>query len=182
VPEPNTQLPLLAEAAALIASSKVFCCFELPGEPRAWERPGARVRMGFHGPFIQWYTRAADDKYREAIAWSAKATMRGRPPTAAPVALLVHAFLPIPPSWHWKRKQAALAGVERPISKPDYDNFLKSPADAMKHIVWLDDAQVVDGRCIKRYSEQPALRVEVREFVVPETKSGPGCPWAAPHA
>jgi len=93
--------------------------------------------------------------------------MRGRQPASGPVALLVHAFLPVPPSWHWKRKQAALAGVELPIGKPDYDNFVKGPADAMREIVYLDDAQVVDGRCIKRYSATPALRVEVREFVAP---------------
>ena len=40
-------------------------------------------------------------------------------------------------------------------------------ADALNEIVWKDDSQVVDGRSIKIYSDRPALRIEVREFVQP---------------
>jgi Holliday junction resolvase RusA-like endonuclease len=32
-------------------------------------------------------------------------------------------------------------------------------------VVWRDDAQIVDGRVIKRYSTKPSLRIEVREFI-----------------
>jgi len=36
--------------------------------------------------------------------------------------------------------------------------------DALNEIVWKDDGQIADLRVIKRYSDMPALRVEVREF------------------
>lgn len=162
------QLALIAEAAPLAVSPDLFCCFELPGEPRAWERPGATVRFGKGRPFIHWFVRAEEAAYRSSIAWAAKAAMRGRQPTSRPVALLVHAFLLIPMSWHWKKQQAARAGVLLPTGKPDFDNLGKLAADAIKGIVWGDDAAVCDGRVLKRYSEKPALRVEVREFVAPD--------------
>src|SRR5262249_19263520 len=165
VSESDVQLPLIAEAAPLIVAAEPFVVFELAGEPQAWARPGATVRFGNGRPYIHWYIRAEEMKYREAIAWTAKAAMHGKPPTDRPVALLIHAFLPIPESWHWKRKQAARAGVILPTGKPDFDNVGKIIADAVKGIVWGDDAGVCDGRVIKRYSDEPALRVEVREFV-----------------
>lgn len=153
-----------------MVATNPFVVFELLGEPRAWERAGATIRKGKHGPYIHWYVRSEEAQYREAIAWTAKAAMLSyrRKPTDQPVALLVHAFLPIPPSWHWKSKQAARAGVILPIGVPDCDNLLKLAADSVKGIVWGDDARVIDARCIKRYSDKPALRVEVREMVPPK--------------
>lgn len=168
MPEPDVQLPLLAEAAALVVSGEPFCVFELAGEPRAWERPGATIRWARDHPFIHWFVRPEEAAYRDALGWAAKVAMRGKKPTSAPVALLVHAFLPIAPSWHWKKQQAARAGVLLPTGKPDFDNLGKVCADAIKGIVWGDDAVVCDGRIIKRYSDNPALRVEVREMVSPK--------------
>jgi Holliday junction resolvase RusA-like endonuclease len=166
--ERDVQLPLISEAAPLIVSPEIFCLFEVVGEPRAWERPGATIRMGPHGPFIFWYVRDEEAKYREAIAWHAKAAMKGRAPTSKPVALLVHAFLRIAPSWKMRERMGARSGALLPTGKPDADNILKVSADSLKNIVWNDDAAVVDARIIKRYSDRPALRVEVREFVPPK--------------
>lgn len=166
--EPDVQLPLIAEVAPLVVCRETFVAFELQGEPRAWERPGATIRRGKFGPFIHWFVRPAEAAYREAIAWAAKAAMRGKKPTSEPVALLVHAFLPIPESWHWKKKQQARAGVILPTDTPDFDNLGKVAADAIKGIVWIDDSAVCDGRVIKRYSDRPALRVEVREMLAPK--------------
>lgn len=151
-----------------MVSREVFCAFEVPGEPQAWSRAGAAIRRRKDGQaYIHWYTRDEDAAYRDAIAWAAKAAMRGRKPTWRPTAILVHAFMTIPESWHWKHKQAARAGAILPVTTPDFDNLAKVAADAIRGIVWTDDASVVDGRVIKRYSECPALRVEVREFVSP---------------
>lgn len=171
--EPDVQLPLIAEAAPLVVATEPFVVFELEGEPRAWERAGATIRKGQHGPYIHWYVSSDETHYREAIAWAAKAAMvrYRRKPTKQPLALIVHAFLPIPESWHWKSKQAARAGVLLPTGKPDFDNLCKVAADAIKGIVWVDDAAVCDGRVIKRYSDRPALRVEVREMVSPIEKA-----------
>lgn len=161
----EVQLPLIADAAPLTVASHPFASFELPGEPRAWERAGAAIRWGKGRPFVHFYTPAAMSAYQQQIGWAAKAAMRGRHPTSQPVALLIHAFMPIPDSWHWKKKLAARSGMILPIGRPDFDNLGKIAADAINGIVWGDDATVVDGRVIKRYSDRPALRIEVREFV-----------------
>ena len=163
----NIQLPLIPEAAPLVVAAQPFVVFELAIEPRGWERPGAMIRKGRDGTYIHWYVRAEEATYREAIQWAAKAEMRGRELTCEPVALLVHAFIAIPASWHWKKKQAARSGAILPTGKPDFDNIGKVVADALKTIVWIDDATVVDGRVIKRYADEPGLRVEVREMLTP---------------
>lgn len=168
MPEPDVQLPLIAEVAPLVVAAEAFVVFELPGEPHAWERAGATIKWGHNRPYVHFYTPAAMERYKQAIAWTAKAAMRGRQPTSQPVALIVHAFMPIPASWHWRKKQAARAGALLPTGTPDFDNLGKIAADAVKGIVWADDAAVCDGRVIKRYSEHPALRVEVREMLPPK--------------
>ena len=165
--EPDVQLPLIADVAPLIAAVEPFVVFEVPVEPRGWERPGAMVRFGNGRPYIHWYVRQEETTYRTTIAWCARTAMRSKVPTKQPVALLIHAFMPIFESWNWKKKQAARSGLLAPTGKPDFDNIGKVAADAMKGIVWDDDAAVIDGRIIKRYSDRPALRVEVREMLSP---------------
>ena len=144
----------------------VFLCFELGGPPGHKGRH--RSRMVFprgKKPFIQQYPDPATAAYEATLKQAAAIFMRGRAPTEAPLALLVHSFRPIPPSWSGKARRAAIAGDIRPTSRPDWDNYGKI-TDALNKIVWLDDAQVVDGRVIKLYAEHPALRIEVREFVL----------------
>ena len=165
--EPDVQLTLIAEAGPLKVSRETFCAFELAGEPRAWSRPGARIAHDSAGKdYILFYVSTDERLYRESLAWCAKAAMRGRPPTEQPVAVLMHAFTPIPKSWRERERLDALSGARLPTSKPDADNFLKL-IDAFKGLIWVDDMQVVDARVIKRYSATPALRVEVREFQRP---------------
>ena len=108
--------------------------------------------------------RAAEKTLKEAGALF----MRGREPTSRPCALLVHAFIEVPKSWSKTDTRAALRGAILPTSRPDDDNYLKV-RDALDEIVWKNDAQCCDSRVIKRYSDQPALRIEVREFVEPES-------------
>lgn len=144
-------------------SRETFVAFELPGEPRGWERPGATVRRGR----IHWYVRAEEERYRNAIGWAAKAAMGSREPTSEPVALLIHAFMPIPVSWSLRKKQDARTLVILPTGKPDFDNIAKVVADSLAGIVWKDDAAVCDGHVTKCYGDHPGLRVEVREIKRP---------------
>jgi Holliday junction resolvase RusA-like endonuclease len=106
--------------------------------------------------------------YEAVIGEVAALFMRGKQPTDKPVALLVHVFKSIPKSWSERDRQAALAGAIRPDGHiGDWDNFGKACSDAMNKIVYLDDCQVIDGRCLKFYSDRPAIRIEVRQFVSP---------------
>ncbi len=58
-----------------------------------------------------------------------------------------------------KKKQMMANGEERPTKKPDIDNVVKVYADALNHLAYHDDSQVVSITCEKYYSEEP--RVEV---------------------
>lgn len=176
-------LPTL-EWPALVAGPDVFLCFELEGPPAHKARHRARLviprevwvhtaRSSFIPKenvkklFIQQYPDPTTEKAEKVLAEAAALFMRGRAPTENPVALLVHAFKPIPESWSKTDKAKARAGAILPTSKPDGDNFLKLVQDSLNQIVWRDDSQVVDARVIKRYDPTPAMRIEVREFLPP---------------
>ena len=78
-----------------------------------------------------------------------------------PVELRLRAEFQIPASWSAKKKNAALAGVYRHGSKPDVDNIVKQVKDALKGIVYQDDALVCELHASKHYSNQPKLVILV---------------------
>lgn len=162
----------------------VFIEFEIQGKPGykgrhrsrlvipkdAWTGFGANAfifKTDVKKLFIQHYADTDTAQYEAMIAEYAGILMRRRPPSERPLALLVYAFIPIPKSWSAKDRADALFGGIMPVSRPDHDNYLKVASDAMNKIVFKDDSQVVDGRCIKQYSENPALWIQVREFIEP---------------
>jgi Holliday junction resolvase RusA-like endonuclease len=136
---------------------------ELEGEPKGKGRPRSRVAWTKDGrPFVAVYTPSDTRQYELALSWAAKTAMRGHPPFEGPLEIYVEAHFGVPPSWSRKKRDAALADVIRPTGAPDWDNCGKV-TDAFNGIVWRDDSQVVDARVIKRYAEQPLLRVKVKE-------------------
>ncbi len=146
----------------------IFLAFEIEGKPGHKGRHRSRIVFPKTGkPFIHNYPDPATEAYETMVKEYAGLLMRRRPPTPNPVCLVVHAFREIPVSWSAREREAALVGAILPTSRPDGDNHLKAAQDALNKIVWLDDSQVVDGRCIKLYSDRPALRIEVREMIEP---------------
>ena len=161
--EVQQTLPNLGPAALVVGP--IFVCFELRGKPGHKARHRSRIVYPKGGKaFIHNYPDPDTEAYEKVLAEVAGLFMRGRAPTLNPVALLVHAFKPIPESWPKRDKEAALAGAILPTSRPDDDNYLKI-RDALDGIVWKEDSQCCDSRVIKRYSDSPALRIEVREFL-----------------
>ncbi len=80
-----------------------------------------------------------------------------RPPLNGALAVELLAISPIPKSWSLKRQGDARRGEVRPDRKPDFDNLVKLYCDALNGILWEDDKQIVDGRCIKVYGERPGV-------------------------
>lgn len=77
-------------------------------------------------------------------------------PTIAPVKLFVWFTFDVKDKKKWGKYKT---------SKPDTDNYLKLFKDCMTDCgFWLDDAQVVDERCIKTYAEQASIFVRWQEL------------------
>lgn len=176
----------------------VFICFELEGKPghkgrhrsriviprEAWTVPrDPRMPRYITEPnskkiFMSQYPDPETEAYEKVLAEVAGLFMnraRHNGPTEGPVALLVHSYREIPKSWSRQDQERARAANIRPTSRPDWDNYGKI-TDALNEVVWKDDSQVVDGRVLKYYSDRPALRVEVRRMIEPNSgdKFSPG--------
>lgn len=126
----------------------------LLGQPRGKERP--RLTKVGHV-----YTPQRTRDYEAALKYAAAQVMGDRPPLEGPLEVDILIRVPIAASWPKKRQEAARAGRERPTKKPDWDNFAKV-CDALNLVVWIDDAQVVDGRIQKFYSDKPGMWITVR--------------------
>ncbi len=126
---------------------------ELPGEPV----PKGRPRFGKGHA----YTPARTASYERSLAWAYKAAMGSRKPLEGPLCFTVTAFMGIPKSWRMTKHLDALAGVIRPVVKPDGSNILKTAEDAGNDILYVDDSQIVTATVSKLYAATPALRVEV---------------------
>lgn len=145
----------------------IFFELTLVGHPQHKGRHRSRIVFPREGkPFIHNYPDPDTEAFEKVLAEAAGLAMRRRAPSVEPLCLLLIADRAIPASWSRGEKQAALDGRILPTSRPDWDNHAKI-VDALNKIVWHDDAQVVDARVIKRYSESPALTVQVREFLSP---------------
>lgn len=102
-------------------------------------------------------------RFEDRLSIVAQEAMGGRAPLTGPLDVEIEIRMPIPLSKPKRWREAALAGLIRPTKKPDWDNFGKM-TDAMNMIVWVDDAQIVDGRVKKIYHEAPAFVARVREL------------------
>lgn len=150
-------------------SALPFCVVELACTPRGKGDPDTRVIVPKGGgrPFVTVYKEAKDVAYEKAIAWKAKAAMRGRAllPAGTPVAIRLFVMVPVPKSWLRRDRDAALVGTLFPTSRPDHDNYSKSVCDALTGIVWADDSQVCRSLIVKEYADAPGIICEV--FTLP---------------
>lgn len=64
---------------------------------------------------------------------------------------------------YYSKTQIFLAeiGLDRPITKPDFDNIEKSYADMFTDNVWIDDIIVVDATIRKFYSVLPRVEIDL---------------------
>lgn len=132
----------------------------LPGAPRGKGRHRAQLVNRGGVQRIHSHPDQKTEVYESALRVAAGAVMRGRPLLAGPLEVRIFAMLPIPASWSKRKRLDAVEGRLRPTVKPDFDNIAKL-VDALNHVVWNDDASVVDGVVRKFYSATPELVVQV---------------------
>ena len=117
-------------------------------------RPVPKGRPRFNRETGRAYTPAKTASFEAQLNFAAQQAMGSRPPLDGPLALDMTVVVPIAQSWPKKRQEAARAGVELPIRKPDFDNYQKT-VDALNLVVWIDDGQIVQSTFLKRYGETP---------------------------
>lgn len=106
------------------------------------------------------YTPERTLTYEARLQHRAQDVVGHRPLLTGPLNLEIVAFMPIAESKPRRWREAALAGEERPVKKPDWDNIGKM-LDALNLVVWTDDAQIVDGRVQKFYWSRPGLVMRI---------------------
>lgn len=134
--------------------------FFVPGEPQGKGRP----RFSTRGGRVRAYTPDKTAAYEGAI-WRAY-VMAYRPSESLsdrPIALHITAFYGIPKRATKAQRAGMESGEIRPTKKPDADNIIKAVADAIQGWAYLDDAQIIDARCVKWYGPEPGLQVEIWE-------------------
>ena len=135
--------------------------FFVPGAPIGKGRPRAARR----GAGVVMFTPEKTAGYEALVAAAASNAMRAEagPLFTGPLEAVLEMRIPIPASWSKAHKAAALAGIELPTSKPDIDNVAKAILDACNCVVFRDDAQVVMLVATKAFSDEPGVRVVIRE-------------------
>jgi Holliday junction resolvase len=83
-----------------------------------------------------------------------------QPDYTGQVAVDITAFYPNPSSFT-PQKQEEMRGSARPVKKPDLDNISKIVLDALNHVAWQDNKQVVCMVLSKKYADVPCVSVGV---------------------
>jgi Holliday junction resolvase RusA-like endonuclease len=123
-----------------------------------------RPRAGLLGGRPHIYTPTATQKYEAAVRKAAAVAMAGRAPLAGPVRVAITVALPIPEYSSDKRARAAAeSGASFPAKRGhgDVDNYAKAILDALNGVAFVDDCQIVDLTCAKRWGLHPGLAVTV---------------------
>lgn len=130
----------------------------IPGEVVAKGRP----RFSRQGGAVRTHTPNKTLNYERVVKMHA---LQQKPKEllvdAIEVDICIHR---IPPkSWSNVRKEKAIAGQIKPVTKPDVDNYAKAILDALNGIVFKDDNQIVKLTVSKIYSPDPKAVVHIKE-------------------
>lgn len=70
-------------------------------------------------------------------------------------------YSPIPNSMNIVEKICAELGLIHPISKPDWDNLAKTYCDMIQDTILHDDALIIEGSLVKKYSTKPRIEIHI---------------------
>lgn len=107
--------------------------------------------------------------YEARLAAEGQRVMGDRPLLTGAIEIVLTFYVPVPVSKPKKFRADALAGLIRPVTKPDFDNVAKILCDGLNLIVWRDDCEIVEARVGKWYSDRPRLELSAWEWK-PETR------------
>lgn len=124
------------------------------------QEKGERIAYRFIGgkkiPYIDHYRKPEVQATRKQLTLMMK-KYRPKQPSDRPIRLVVCLYFNI-------SKPKKLWGKYK-TTRPDCDNYVKEIKDVMTDLkFWNDDAQVVDLRVIKRYSEKATIYISMEEL------------------
>lgn len=132
--------------------------FTVLGEPVGKGRPKFDTR----GPYVRAYTPKKTASYETLVRMEYEAQCHGCFfPKSEALGIKITVYKSSPASTGKRKLAQMLEHIIRPGKKPDWDNIGKIVCDALNGVAWYDDAQIVDGRVIKLYAEQPHVDVEI---------------------
>lgn len=136
----------------------------VPGDPVPQGRPKFTTK-----PFVRAYDPPKSAAFKKRVARYAKKVQPAEL-LSGELEVEVLIFKQTLKSFSKKKVRLAEAGLLRPTTKPDADNYAKGPLDALKGIIWKDDGQVVDLIARKYYSANPRVEITVRMLGIEQSK------------
>ncbi len=132
--------------------------FIIPGDPVAQGRPRASTANGK----VRMYDPAKSKNYKAHVQLVAR-LHAPKKRYEGQISVDLKIYRQIPKSTTKKDRALFLAGIKRPVTKPDTDNYTKAVLDACNGIIWRDDSQIVDIHAGKYYSDNPRVEIRVEE-------------------
>jgi crossover junction endodeoxyribonuclease RusA len=158
---------MLAEGPGVIT---FFC----PGKPQS-QGSKVKTRWGMRedntelGPWRERVALAAHHALIEAGAYSEDVEGRGQGPLRGPICMMLSFVL-------YRPKSASKTKTPAATKAPDLDKLARGCLDAMTHVIYQDDAQVVSLLAQKRVAEPgEELGVNVTIWQKSEIDSDPQC-------
>jgi Holliday junction resolvase RusA-like endonuclease len=135
--------------------------FEIPGRPTAWARTGGNP--GADGGGVRRFTPHKQRKAMQTVQrmFQAATANLNYSKLSGPLRLEVLCVYAIPVSWPKAQQRAARLGLVWKTSTPDWDNLGQLVSDALNHLAYGDDSQIVRAGVAKRYGypERTVIRV-----------------------
>lgn len=124
----------------------------IPGNPFGKERP----RFCKWGAYIPKKTKDYEKLIKDIYTLSEQEILEGS------LIAVIECYFKIPKSTSKVNKLAMLSNISRPTKKPDIDNIAKVCLDGLNGLAYTDDAQIVDLRVRKWYSDDPRVIINLK--------------------
>ena len=134
--------------------------FEVPGQPKGKERPRWTMVSNTSIVYTPRNTRGYEDMIK--IYYKINNFKAFKKDEALEVSAI--AYYQIPKNTKKSHKLLMLKGKMLPTKKPDIDNIMKVVLDALNGIAYHDDSQVCKVNFMKMYSEDPKLKILIRNM------------------
>lgn len=123
-----------------------------------YQVPKPTPRPRYSGKTYCFYVKGASDNRKLFEEWFVKEDIKL---ITTPTTFQCVTYLPIPESMSVPQKVLAELGYISPISKPDWDNLAKTYCDMIQGTLLYDDALIVEGSLLKRYSTKPRIEITI---------------------